>query len=203
MAEFRAFWEQIVNEATCSPHLERLLFVEQPFHRRVALSEEIRKDLTAWDDRPLMIIDESDAQIESMQTALDSGYAGTSHNNCNGVFKSVAIACLLTYIRGQDPHRKLILSGEDLANIGPVALLQDLTVMSVLGIEHVERNGHHYFAGLNDFPAEVQQQILASHSDLYHQPADFPTLKIRNWRISMSSLLRSPFGYKSEFSTEQ
>jgi hypothetical protein len=202
VAEFRVFWQRITNETTCSPHMARLLFVEQPFHRRVALSEETRKDLTAWDDRPLMIIDESDAQIESMQTALDSGYAGTSHKNCKGIFKSVANACWLTYIQEQEPHRKLILSGEDLANLGPVALLQDLTVMSVLGVKHVERNGHHYFAGLNAFPEEVQQQVLTSHSDLYHQPAEFATLKIRNGRIDITSLLRSPFGYKNEFSPE-
>ena len=34
------------------------------------------------------------------------------------------------------------MSGEDLANVGPVALLNDLAVMSVLGVEDVERNGH-------------------------------------------------------------
>jgi len=203
VAEFRAFWQQIANKAACSPHMERLLFVEQPFHRRVALNEETRKDLIAWDDRPLMIIDESDAKIESMQTALDCGYVGTSHKNCKGIFKSVANACWLTYIHEQEPQRKLILSGEDLANLGPVALLQDLTVMSVLGVKHVERNGHHYFAGLNAFSAEVQQQVLTSHSDLYHQPAEFATLKIRNGSIDIASLLRSPFGYKNEFSPEQ
>jgi len=203
VSEFRAFWQRITNQSACSPQMARLLFVEQPFHRMVALSEETRKDLTAWEDRPLMIIDESDTQIESMKIALNCGYAGTSHKNCKGIFKSIANACLLTYIHEQEPHRKLILSGEDLANLGPVALLQDLTVMSVLGVKHVERNGHHYFAGLTAFPAEVQQQVLTSHSDLYHQPAEFATLKVRNGSIDIASLLRSPFGYKSEFSPEK
>ena len=203
VAAFRTFWERIANETSCSPHMARLLFVEQPFHRDVALIEETRKDLNAWSDRPLIIIDESDAEINSMQTALKSGYAGTSHKNCKGVFKSIANACLLKHIHEQEPHRSLILSGEDLANIGPIALLQDLTVMSVLGIKHIERNGHHYFAGLDSFPVEVQQQILSSHSDLYHQPAEFPTLKIRNGRIGIASLLRSPFGLNDEFSPGQ
>jgi len=202
VAEFRTFWGQIATESACSPHMDRLLFVEQPFNRQVALNEVTRKDLTAWDDRPLIIIDESDAQIESMQSALESGYAGTSHKNCKGVFKSVANACLLTYMRKLEPNRKFILSGEDLANIGPVALLQDLIVMSVLGIKHVERNGHHYFAGLKAFPVEVQQQLLSSHTDLYHQPAEFPTLKISNGSINIASLLQSPFGLKSELLPE-
>lgn len=202
VSEFRDFWEQISSQAACSPHMTRLLFVEQPFHRQVALSEETRCELLAWDERPLMIIDESDAEIDCMRTALESGYAGTSHKNCKGVFKSIANACLLACYREQDPHRNLILSGEDLANIGPVALLQDLAVISTLGIEHVERNGHHYFAGLSMFPPELQQQILTVHDDLYHQISDFPTLKIQKGQLCVDSLLDAPFGFHENFSPE-
>jgi hypothetical protein len=200
VAEFRKFWEQISSQSACVPHMERLLFVEQPFHRQVALSADTRRDLLAWHERPLMIIDESDAEIDSLRIALECGYAGTSHKNCKGVFKSVANACLLAYYQKQDPGRKLILSGEDLANIGPVALLQDLTVMSLLGIEHVERNGHHYFPGLSMFPEPLQQQTLSAHSDLYHQFAGFPTLHIVDGRVDINSLLTSPFGYQQNIS---
>ena len=200
VAEFRDFWQQISSQSACSPHMERLLFVEQPFHRGVALSDETSRDLTSWDDRPLMIIDESDAEIDSLRLALECGYAGTSHKNCKGIFKSVANSCLLTYLRKQVSQQKYILSGEDLANIGPVALLQDLTVMSILGIEHVERNGHHYFPGLSMFPPEIQQLSLSSHPDLYHQLADFPTLNIQNGKLHIDSLLASPFGYQQNFS---
>ena len=58
------------------------------------------------------------------------------------------------------------MSGEDLANVGPVALLNDLTVMSSLGINHVERNGHHYF---QDFQCmiKIPKKICRSHEDLY------------------------------------
>ena len=63
------------------------------------------------------------------------------------------------------------MSGEDLANIGPVALLQDLAVVASLGVRSVERNGHHYFAGLSAFPRAVQQQILTHHGDLYERTA--------------------------------
>ncbi len=61
------------------------------------------------------------------------------------------------------------MSGEDLVNIGPVALLQDLTLMGVLGIGHVERNGHHYFKGLSMFSDALQEDILSHHGDLYHR----------------------------------
>ena len=92
---------------------------------------------------------------------------------------------------------------EDLANIGPVALLQDLGVMSVLGIQNVERNGHHYFLGLSVFPLDLQKLVLAEHPDLYHQPKRFPILNIRKGKIDISSLLQAPFGSKAEFPLEK
>src|SRR5207244_1292569 len=88
-----------------------------------------------------------------------------------------------------------IMSGEDLVNIGPVALLQDLAVAASLGIDSVERNGHHYFTGLSMFPAGVQRQILDSHSDLYHASKHgWPTLTIRDGIIDVSSVVTAPLG---------
>lgn len=202
VAEFRTFWERIRAQEACAPHLERLLFVEQPFHRQVALSAHTRRDLLAWDERPFMIIDESDAEIGSLRIALESGYTGTSHKNCKGVFKSVANACLLAYLKKQEPTRTYVLSGEDLANIGPVALLQDLNVMSLLGIKHVERNGHHYFAGLGMFPPEVQELTLNAHPDLYAQSNSFPSLNVQDGKLHIGSLLDSPFGFNHDISPQ-
>src|SRR5207302_8085313 len=62
----------------------------------------------------------------------------------------IANACLLEK-RRRDGER-VVLTGEDLCNLGPVALLQDLALMALLGIEHVERNGHHYYRGLSLWP---------------------------------------------------
>src|SRR5262249_28105381 len=79
--------------------------------------------------------------------------------------------------------RPYLMTGEDLANIGPVALLQDLAVCACLDLQGVERNGHHYFAGLSMFPEEVQRQGLAAHPDLYHPSPDLrPTLPIQDGR---------------------
>src|SRR5262249_47520294 len=150
--------------------------------------------LKNWEGHPALIIDESDAELDSLPRALELGYAGTSHKNCKGVFKGIANACLLTHLLhcGMQPT---ILSGEDLANIGPVALLQDLAVCAALGIKSVERNGHHYFAGLSMFPEEVQSQILTAHPDLYHPSRDlWPTLTIEDGRISLKSVNAAPFG---------
>ena len=96
-----------------------------------------------------------------------------------------------------EPDLPALMSGEDLCNVGPVALLQDLAVNAVLGISSVERNGHHYNAGLSQFPEVVQQQMLKSHGDLYRRSeAGWPTLNIRNGATQLGSVNESPFGVR-------
>jgi hypothetical protein len=204
LAVFRAFWDALGGRADFGRFFKHLLFVEQPFHRDIALRADAVGGLTDWPDRPSMIIDESDGEIESLPQALRLGYAGTSHKNCKGVFKGILNACLLEQRRRERPDSSVILSGEDLANIGPVALLQDLTVCAVLGITSVERNGHHYFAGLSMFPEEVQHQVLQAHGDLYRPSRDgWPTLAIRDGGLSIRSILQAPFGVGFPLRIEQ
>ncbi len=62
------------------------------------------------------------------------------------MIKGLANRCLIEWHRRQ--AGPWLMSGEGLANVGPVALLNDLAAMAVLGMGDVERNGHHYFAGL-------------------------------------------------------
>ena len=204
---FRALWERLHADATIGRWLdEGLLFVEQPLHRDVALGDELAAAFARWPDRPAMIIDESDGAIESLPRALACGYAGTSHKNCKGVFKGIANACLIAYRRREDPRARYAFSGEDLSNVGPVALLQDLAVAATLGLTHLERNGHHYFAGLGAFPDEVQQQVLACHGDLYHRHdatrGAFASLSIRNGAIALDSVVDAPFGYGIDLDPE-
>jgi hypothetical protein len=171
----------------------QLLFIEQPWHRDVALTPAIGALARAWPDRPPIIIDESDAALTSLPAALSLGYAGTSHKNCKGIFKSVANASLLAQRRAAG--LPAMLSGEDLSNIGPVALLQDLAVAACLGVTSIERNGHHYFAGLSQFTAAMQSHILTHHGDLYiRSQAGWPRLDVRGGRLPLGSVLRAPFG---------
>jgi hypothetical protein len=175
--------------------LDHVLFVEQPLHRDHALDDSVREALANWPDAPPLIIDESDAAIGSLPRALELGYAGTSHKNCKGIVKGIANACLIERLRRTRRDKTWLLSGEDLANVGPVALLQDLTVMANLGIPHAERNGHHYFRGLSMFPADLQDAVLRDHPDLYRRHDDgFATLRIENGTLAIGSLLRAPFG---------
>jgi hypothetical protein len=172
-----------------------LLFVEQPIDRKHALGQSADEfGMSDWLDRPPIIIDESDADLDSLPTALAIGYCGTSHKNCKGIIKGIVNAASLFLARTEG--RRVILSAEDLANVGPVALPQDLAMVAALGIDHVERNGHHYFAGLSSFPAAEQQRVLAAHGDLYQQhPRGFVTLAVNDGKVDVGTVVRAPFGY--------
>jgi len=192
-AAFREFWERAAADPGLRALWQRILVVEQPVHRDHALSDDAGAALRAWLDRPPLIIDESEAEIGDLPRALSLGYAGTSHKNCKGIVKGIANACLLE--KRRRTGKPVALTGEDLCNLGPVALLQDLALMALLGIEHVERNGHHYFRGLSLWPDDWQADILAAHGDLYARHAEgFARLQIRAGRLELGSANASPFG---------
>lgn len=194
LAAFRDFYETLRADAALAPLFQNLLFIEQPLHRAHALKDEVRDAIAGWSDGPGLIIDEADGSIKDLPRTLDLGYCGTSHKNCKGIVKGLANAALLK-VRGGSSSRPLILSGEDLANVGPVALLQDLAMMAALGISHVERNGHHYFRGLSMHDETVQQVVLAKHAGLYRRhEVGFPALDIRDGYLDLSSVNAAPFG---------
>ena len=204
ISEFRTHWEKLKEHTLLDSLLNErhLLFVEQPLHRDYALNDTVAHEMNNWDECPAMIIDESDGELTSLNRALELGYRGTSHKNCKGVFKGIANSCKIQFNR-ENKEGKWIMSGEDLANVGPVALLNDLTVMSSLGINHVERNGHHYFSGLSMYDKDLQKKICRSHEDLYSfGELDFPSLIINNGIISLSSLIESGFGCGLELNEE-
>ena len=202
IATFREHWEAYRDEPVLRPLFDgdRLLFVEQPLHRDVALSGDVGEALASWPQAPPMIIDESDGQLDSLRRALKLGYRGTSHKNCKGVIKGLANRCLIEWHRRNRPDAgPWVMSGEDLANVGPVALQGDLAAMAVLGIGDVERNGHHYLAGLGMFPEALQAAVCHAHPDLYAtRPEGYASLLITAGTLSTRSVLGSPFGHGLE-----
>jgi hypothetical protein len=197
VAGFADTLRHLMAEPALAPLWPHLLFIEQPWHRDVALSPAIGDLARAWPDRPPIIIDESDGEIDSAARALALGYAGTSHKNCKGIFKSIANACLLA--RHRRTGAVAVHSGEDLTNLGPIALTQDLAAAAALGITSIERNGHHYFAGLSQFPAALQRHTLARHPDLFvATPSGWPTLAIADGRLALGSVNAAPFGVPGE-----
>lgn len=193
--DFRAQYEFHLANPQLASFLERgLLLVEQPLHRDQALSESVRSSLVDWRAAPAIIIDESDADLLSLPRALELGYAGTSHKNCKGITKGILNAATIQH--ASELGHKKILTAEDLANLGPIALLQDLVIAASLGIPHIERNGHHYFNGLSGFPDAIQKQTIENHSDLFRRTTSrTAAVDIQEGQINISSLLTAPFGY--------
>ena len=191
--QFKEYWEQLSGGGMFDGL--NLLFVEQPFHRDIALDANVLNDFRNWDERPVTIIDESGSGSDSLPRALELGYCGTSHKNCKGVFSSIVNMCRIRHLQQQHPDETFLMSGEDLANIGPIALLQDLAVANSLGVISIERNGHHYFSGLSSFSTNVQTQMLDAHPDLYHPSSHgWPTLNVVDGEISLESINRAPLG---------
>jgi L-alanine-DL-glutamate epimerase-like enolase superfamily enzyme len=194
-SEFRYYWQELQSDSRLLSFFDHLLFVEQPIHRSTALSQETGSMLLAWRDRPPIIIDESDGALEDLEVGLALGYSGTSHKNCKGVFKGIAHRCLIEHRARTNPDGHWLMSGEDLCNVGPVALQQDLAAMAALGIRSVERNGHHYHAGLSQYPKPIQEAVLQHHPDLYRLTQQgWPTLCLSNGEVALKSVNRAPFG---------
>jgi hypothetical protein len=203
IAPFRQLWDSLQSDDTLHNPLSHLIFIEQPLHRDVALSPAVKSEFAGWKDRPPIIIDESDDHPGALQLALDCGYVGTSHKNCKGIIKGIANACLLEKSRQDAPGKAYLLSGEDLSNVGPVALLQDLAVSATLGIHSLERNGHHYFKGLSMHAPALQEQFLTHHPDLYrrHETGHFATVNVQNGKIAIDSVINAPLGVGFELDT--
>jgi hypothetical protein len=195
---FRMLWERLAAEPALRELCRRTVVVEQPVHRDRALTDAAGAELNQWPDHPAFIIDESDGALGDVPRALELGYAGASYKNCKGIVKGLANACLLAARRQQG--RPGALTGEDLCNLGPVALQQDLAMMALLGIEHVERNGHHYYRGLGMLPRDWQERALESHGDLYiGDGGGFARVRIHEGKMDLASVNAAPFGVEPCF----
>ena len=202
-ADLQTLFGMMEKDKDMAEFLKHLIFVEQPIFRSKALDDESGKGLQAWPDHPAVIIDESDGHADDFERALHLGYGGTSHKNCKGVFKGVAHACLVKQLQQQNPGKKYFLSGEDLTTIGPISVVQDLSVMAHLGVTHVERNGHHYFKGLAFLPPELQETVLLEHSDLFHRNSrGYITLKVEDGKLRLASLFNASLGLQTNLGVD-
>ena len=67
--------------------------------------------------------------------------------------------------------------------------------MAALGLTHVERNGHHYFHGLDHLPTSEVEQALAQHPDLYRKEGAGAALRIEHGRLRIASLQAPGYGH--------
>lgn len=169
----------IKKEACLKRLLASIVFIEQPIKRQKALEADV-SELSA--EKPV-IIDESDDSLDAFPRAKALGYRGVSSKTCKGIYKS-----LINAARCKRWGEGYFMSGEDLTIQAGLALQQDLALVSLLGLAHVERNGHHYVNGMAALPAAEQKNFLDSHQDLYEFSHGAVRLHIKGGTIRMESL---------------
>ncbi|MBW8906973.1 MAG: mandelate racemase [Betaproteobacteria bacterium] len=179
---------QLWSRMKADPRLKRLtasiVFIEQPIKRQSALAA----DVSALSKEKPVIIDESDDSLDAFPRAKALGYKGVSSKTCKGIYKSIINAA-----RCAAWGRDYFMTGEDLTVQAGLALQQDLALVSLLGLTHVERNGHHYVNGMTGLPAAEQEAFREAHPDLYERSHGALRVRIRNGNLQIRSLDRPGF----------
>jgi hypothetical protein len=184
-------WSRIRMEPRLKRLASSIAFIEQPIKRTQALTGDVS---VLAEEKPL-IIDESDDSLEAFPRARRLGYSGVSSKTCKGIYKSLLNAARCRMWNMEESSNRYFMSGEDLTIQAGLALQQDLALVSLLGLTHVERNGHHYVNGMAGLPAEEQHAFLTAHDDLYEHSHGAVRVRIVNGDMQLRSL--SVPGYAS------
>lgn len=179
---------ELLAAMRAAPRLQRLcasiLFVEQPIARKNALDV----DLGAAALGLPVIIDESDGELQTFVQARARGYAGVSSKTCKGLYKSLLNAHRCALWNAEGGTVRYFMSAEDLTTQAGLAVQQDLALVNLLGITHVERNGHHYVNGMAALPQAEQDAFVHAHPDVYTRSHGAVRLRIEEGRIALASL---------------
>jgi len=161
-----------------------ILFIEQPIARKYALDIDLQ---AAQLGKPV-IVDESDGDLDSFVRARAQGYSGISSKTCKGIYKSLLNALRCAAWNREEGMGRFFMSAEDLTTQAGLSVQQDLALANLLGIGHVERNGHHYVNGMAALPQAEQDAFLLAHPDVYTRSHGAVRLKIQSGRIAIGSL---------------
>ncbi|MBQ71983.1 MAG: hypothetical protein CMJ67_03665 [Planctomycetaceae bacterium] len=182
--------EDLSRDAGTGPLVQRLALLEQPLPRRDTFDPGHRSGLERLSKIAPVIIDEADTDATAFRRALDAGYAGVSVKACKGVFRAVANRGLVESVRAEGGIA--FQSGEDLTNLGSIPLQQDLCLQATLGVPDVERNGHHYFRGLDHLDERVARDLVEGMPHLYTLDGDVPSLRIDRGSIDLEDIVDAP-----------
>jgi len=177
-------WRRMRETPALSRLVASTLFIEQPIKRAAAL----KKPVDALARLKPLIIDESDGELSSFPSALKLGYSGVSSKNCKGLYKSILNAARVARLNAEAGAPKYFMSAEDLTTLAGVSVQQDLALVSLLGLTHVERNGHHFIDGMSFAPEREQENFARAHPDLYDRPSGPARLRIKQGQLALGSL---------------
>jgi len=192
--EVLALWRALETAAGLGRLVASILFVEQPIARRAALE----RDVGPLAARRPVIIDESDGDLDAFPRARARGYTGVSSKTCKGLYKSLLNLARCAIWNREAGAPRYFMSGEDLTTQAGVSVQQDLALVSLLGLAHVERNGHHYVNGMAARPAGEQRAFLRAHPDLYVESHGAVRLRIAGGRLALGSLACPGFAVAAE-----
>ena len=182
LAGVAELWRRMKSDARLARLATSILFIEQPVTRSHALEQPV-----AGIARPV-IIDESDDSLDAFVRARALGYRGVSSKTCKGLYKSLINRARCARWNEAEGAARYFMTGEDLTIQAGLALQQDLALVSLLGLTHVERNGHHYVNGMAALPQNEQDAFLAAHPDLYERSHGAVRVRIRGGELAIGSL---------------
>ncbi len=177
-------WRRMREARQLRRLVDSILFIEQPITRAHAFDREI----FALSRVKPVIVDESDDGLDAFPRARALGYSGISSKCCKGFYKSILNAARCAAWNAEEGSDHYFMSGEDLTTQAGLAVQQDLALVNLLGLRHVERNGHHYVNGMSGLPEAEQAAFLAAHPDLYEQSHGAVRVRIAAGRLAIGSL---------------
>ena len=177
-------WRRMREDPAFSRLSDAVQFIEQPIVRNRALAE----DIAALAALKPVAIDESDATMSAFVEARAFGYRGVSSKACKGFYRSLLNRARIEKWNAEAGGALYFMSAEDLTTQAGLAVQQDLALATLIGCDHVERNGHHYVRGMAGAPWTEQRAFLAAHGDLYCDDGGLVRLAIVKGRIAIGSL---------------
>lgn len=179
---------------------DALLYIEQPLPRDASMDPALA-DLDA--PAPLLL-DEADGTLDAFVQGRTCGWQGVSSKSCKGIYKAVInrARCDQWNAEEQEQNRaapdKYFMSAEDLTCQAGLSVQQDLALVALLGLTHVERNGHHYVDGFGPAPASEAEAFAAAHPGLYSTSGGAAHLSINGGVIAIGSLAETGFAHLAE-----
>jgi hypothetical protein len=121
-----------------------------------------------------------------------------SSKNCKGFYKSMLNAARVAKLNAAAGNARYFMSAEDLTTLAGVSVQQDLALVSLLGLIHVERNGHHFIDGMSFAPEAEQASFATAHPDLYERSGGPARLRIDRGTLQLGSLACAGFAVAGE-----
>lgn len=192
-ASFSGFLDAMRASTRLTRMFDAIKYIEQPIARSAALSVPIH----ALAQQFAIEIDESDGDVAAFAEAREMGYSGVSSKSCKGVYRSLINRARVEKWNAEAGSDDYFMSAEDLSTQVGICLQQDLSLASLIGCTHIERNGYQYGDGLSGGSAAWREQLAKDHPDLYEINKNRLEVKIENGEISLASLTGVGFGVRT------